>query len=67
MAGEGAGVSVSSRRVEGVGGNRKVSPFEILRARRDTRAAGAQAHLKEGGPWGKHGFPQATEPKAENG
>jgi hypothetical protein len=54
-----------ARRVEGEGGDREVSPLLLLRARRDMRAAGAQAYLEEGGSWGKHGFPQATEPKAE--
>jgi len=59
-------VSVSSHEVEGAGGNREVSPLAILCARRDLGAAGAQASLEqEGGPRGKHGFPLATEPKAE--
>jgi hypothetical protein len=46
------------RRVEGAGGNREVPPVEFL--------GGAEADLgEEGGSWGKHGFPHATEPKAE--
>jgi hypothetical protein len=45
-------------RVEGAGGNREVPPVEIL--------GGAEACLEEeGGSWGKHGFPHATEPKAK--
>ena len=44
--------------VEGVGGNREVPPVEIL--------GGAGARLEEeGGSRGKHGFPRATEPEAE--
>ena len=44
--------------VEGAGGNREVSPMEIR--------GGAEAmYEKEGGPRGKHGFPRATEPEAE--
>jgi hypothetical protein len=46
------------RRVEGKRGNREVPPVEAL--------GGAEAKLKEeGGSWGKHGFPHATEPEAE--
>jgi hypothetical protein len=45
-------------RVEGVGGNREVPPEEVL--------GGAEACLEEeGGSRGKHGFPRATEPEAE--
>ncbi len=45
-------------RVEGVGGNREVPPHELL--------GGAEAPSEEeGGSRGKHGFPRATEPKAE--
>ena len=47
-----------SRHVEGEGGNREVPPVEILGA-----CAEADPE-KEGGPWGKHGFPHATEPEA---
>jgi hypothetical protein len=44
--------------VEGVGGNREVPPTEVL--------GGAEAYLEEeGGSWGKHGVPHATEPEAE--
>ncbi len=47
-----------SGRLEGEGGNREVPPAEIL--------GGAVAHSEEeGGSWGKHGFPHATEPEAE--
>ena len=38
--------------VEGAGGNREVPP--------KTRP------LKEGGPWGKHGFPHGSEPQASD-
>jgi hypothetical protein len=45
-------------RAEGAGGNREVPPSEIL--------GGAEANAEEeGGSWGKHGFPHATEPEAE--
>jgi hypothetical protein len=45
-------------RVEGVRGNREVPPVEVLGA--------AEANLEEeGGSWGKHGFPRATEPEAK--
>ena len=51
--------------VEGVRGNREVPPSEILVARGDLSDAGAEANIgEEGGSWGKHGFPHATEPKA---
>jgi hypothetical protein len=44
--------------VEGVGGNREVPPGGVL--------GGAEAILEEeGGSRGKHGFPRATEPEAE--
>jgi hypothetical protein len=44
--------------VEGEGGNREVPPTEIR--------GGAEATFEEeGGSWGKHGFPRATEPEAE--
>jgi hypothetical protein len=48
-----------SGRVEGVWGNREVSPREILGARAEA------CFREEGGPRGKHGFPRATEPEAE--
>ncbi len=45
--------------VEGAGGNRKVSPYDLL--------GGAEASLeKEGGSWGKPGFPHGSEPKARD-
>jgi hypothetical protein len=43
---------------EGVWGNREVPPRTILGAR-------AEANLREGGPWAKHGFLHPTEPKAK--
>jgi len=44
--------------VEGKRGNREVPPKGIL--------GGAEASLEEeGGTRGKHGFPRATEPEAE--
>jgi hypothetical protein len=46
-------------------GNWEVPRIVILRLRADLRGAGAEARPEEeGGPWGKHGFPHATEPKA---
>jgi hypothetical protein len=54
-----------SGRVEGEGGNREVFPLALSDARGDLSGAGVGAYLeKEGGSWGKHGFPHATEPKA---
>jgi hypothetical protein len=45
-------------RVEGARGNREVPPNEIL--------GGAETNAEEeGGSWGPHGFPHATEPEAE--
>jgi hypothetical protein len=47
-----------SGRVEGAGGNQEVPPIGFL--------GGAEASLEEeGGSWGKHGFPHATEPEAK--
>jgi hypothetical protein len=46
------------RRVEGAGGNREVPPKEI-------RGEAEATSEEEGGSWGKHGFPPATEPKAQ--
>jgi hypothetical protein len=47
----------------GVGGNREVSPLFLLSLRGDLSGAWAEAFPKEGGtPWGKHGFPHASEP-----
>jgi hypothetical protein len=51
--------------VEGEGGNREVSPLFIFDARGDLSGAGIEANTpEEGGSWGKHGFPDATEPQA---
>ncbi len=47
-----------SRLVEGVRGNREVPPRAILGTRAEADPG------KEGGSWGKHGFPHATEPEA---
>jgi hypothetical protein len=48
-------------------GNREVSPILIPSTRGDLSGAGAEAFLKEGGSWGKHGFPHGNEPKASDG
>jgi len=54
-----------SRLVEGAGGNREVSPLDLFDARGDLSGAGVEAtRPEEGGSWGKHGFPHATEPQA---
>jgi hypothetical protein len=54
-----------SGRVEGVIGNRKVPRIALLAARLDLRGGWSQASSgEEGGSWGKHGFPHATEPQA---
>jgi hypothetical protein len=51
---------------EGVMGNREVPRIVILSARADLRGARAEAFIgEEGGSRGKHGFPRATEPEAE--
>jgi hypothetical protein len=51
--------------VEGVRGNREVPPRVILGPHDDLISVRAEAYIgKEGGSWGKHGFPHATEPKA---
>jgi hypothetical protein len=53
-------MSVSAwRLVEREGENREVLPLRILAAR------GEAGCPEEGGSWGKHGFPHATEPEAE--
>jgi hypothetical protein len=50
--------------VEGEGGNREVSPLFIFDARGDLSGTGIEANTpEEGGAWGKHGFPHATEPQ----
>ena len=52
--------------VEGVMGNREVPWIEVLRLRAHLRGARAEAcPEEEGGSRGKHGFPRATEPEAE--
>jgi hypothetical protein len=52
--------------VEGVMGNREVPRIAILGLRADLNGARAVASTgEEGGSWGKHGFPHATEPKAK--
>ena len=53
-----------SRHVEGDGGNREVSPLLLSDERGDLSGAYVGASPKEGGSWGKHGFPHATEPQA---
>ena len=57
-------------RGRGVGGNREVSPIFLLDPRGDRSGARVEAILKEGGSWGKHGFPHGTErpakPEAED-
>jgi len=45
-------------------GNREVSALFLLSPRGDLSGAGAEAIPKEGGSWGKHGFPHGSEPKA---
>src|SRR6266516_1474538 len=51
----------------GVGGNREVSPLVLPRSggsgRIDTIP---EATPKEGGSWGKHGFPHGSEQKASD-
>ena len=49
---------------EGEGGNREVSPLVVSDTRGDLSGAGVGARIKEGGTWGKHGFPHASEPEA---
>src|SRR6266511_1484060 len=51
-------------RGRGFGGNREVSPLFLLECRGDLSGAGHEALYKEGGSWGKHGFPHGSEPKA---
>ena len=51
--------------VEGAGGNREVSPLELFDVRGDLSGASVEANTpEEGGSWGKHGFPHASEPQA---
>jgi hypothetical protein len=49
-----------------LGGNREVSPIVLHGGRGDLSGARVVANLKEGGSWGKHGFPQGSEPKAND-
>jgi hypothetical protein len=52
---------------EGVMGIREVPRIEILGLRAHLRGALAEATTEEeGGSWGKHGFPRATEPQAKD-
>src|SRR5438093_2279301 len=54
-------------RGRGVRGNREVSPFFLLRGDGGGRKATTpEATPKEGGSWGKHGFPHGSEPKARD-
>jgi hypothetical protein len=51
----------------GVRGNREVSPSFLLRGCGGGRSATTpEATSKEGGAWGKHGFPHGSEPKARD-
>ncbi len=53
-----------SGRGEGERGNREVSPHLLSDERGDLSGAYVGASPEEGGPWGEHGFPHATEPQA---
>jgi hypothetical protein len=47
-------------------GNREVPRIEIRSLRAHLRGALVEAYPEEeGGSWGKHGFPHATEPEAK--
>ena len=46
---------------KGFGGNREVPPRVLLDLRGDLSGAWAEAYRKEGGSWGKHGFPPGSE------
>jgi NAD-dependent deacetylase len=50
----------------GTGGNREGSPVILLDPRGDRSGARIEATLKEGGSWGKHGFPHGSEPQASD-
>jgi hypothetical protein len=52
-----------SGRGEGAGGNPEVSPPLLSDERGDLSGAYIGAFPEEGGSWGKHGFPHASEPK----
>ena len=46
---------------KGPGGNREVPPFSISGPGGDPSGARPGAKPKEGGSWGKHGFPHGSE------
>jgi acetyl-CoA/propionyl-CoA carboxylase biotin carboxyl carrier protein len=50
----------------GFGGNREVSPLFLLERRADLSGAWLEAFYKEGGSWGKNGFPHGSERKASD-
>ncbi len=56
----------------GEGGNREVSPLRKWPRRQGRHglfsdaASDIEAFPKEGGSWGKHGFPHGSEPKASD-
>ena len=50
--------------VDGKRGNREVSPLLLSDESGDLSGAYVGAFPEEGGAWGKHGFPHASEPKA---
>ena len=50
--------------VDGAGGTRAVSPLLLSDERGDLSGAYVGVFLEEGGSWGKHGFPHASEPQA---
>ena len=50
---------------EGEGGSREVSPLGLFDVRGDLSGASVEAsNPAEGGSWGKHGLPHASEPQA---
>jgi hypothetical protein len=72
-AGAGGGDRVTNqlgfvrRDVEGAGGNREVPPFWLLGMRGDLSGARPEAYMeREGGSWGKQGFPHGREPEAND-
>jgi hypothetical protein len=52
---------------KGLGGNRAVPPRVLLGMRGDLSGARAEAIPKEGGSWGKHGFPHRSERQLATG
>ncbi len=55
------------RDVEGAGGNREVLPLSFLGMRGDLIGVRSGAYLeREGGAWGKQGFPHGSDPKARD-